>query len=101
IDLLASWIGNVNVGVVLTREQHLSGFYTGREAVAIATNFSTVSLPFCLVVARLLEVDHVFPVLYLTIIIAGVVCAIITPRIPPISLIPDTYYTKNTYTEEI
>src|SRR5699024_5059187 len=47
IDLLASWIGNVSVGVVLTREQYNQGFYTGREAVAIATNFSAVSLPFC------------------------------------------------------
>ena len=101
IDLLASWIGNVNVGVVLTREQFLSGFHTGREAVAIATNFSTVSLPFCLVVARLLEVDHMFPMLYLTILIAGIVCAVIIPRIPPISLIPDTYYKENTYTEEV
>lgn len=101
IDLLASWIGNVNVGVVLTREQHLSGFYTGREAVAIATNFSTVSLPFCLVIARVLEVDHLFPVFYLTVVIAGIVCAIIIPRIPPISKIPDTYYVKNHYKEQV
>lgn len=101
IDLLASWIGNVNVGVVLTREQYLSGFYTGREAVAIATNFSTVSLPFCLVIARVLEVDHMFPVLYLTVIIAGIICAIIIPRIPPVSRIPDTFYVQNDYTEEV
>ena len=101
IDLLASWIGNVNVGVVVTREQYMSGFYTGREAVAIATNFSTVSLPFCLVIARLLEVDHMFPVFYLTIVIAGIACAIILPRIPPISRIPDTFYVENHYTEKV
>lgn len=99
IDLLASWIGNVNVGVVLTREQYNTGYYTGREAVAIATNFSAVSLPFCLVIARLLEVDHYFPIFYLTIVIAGIVCAIIIPRIPPTSRIPDTYYVENHYTE--
>lgn len=101
IDLLASWIGNVNVGVVLTREQFNSGYYTGREAVAIATNFSAVSLPFCLVIARLLEVDHYFPIFYLTIVIAGIVCAVIIPRIPPTSRIPDTYYVKNHYTEVV
>lgn len=101
IDLLASWIGNVNVGVVLTREQYYTGFYTGREAVAIATNFSTVSLPFCLVIARVLEVDHMFPIFYLTIVIAGVVCAVIVPRIPPTSRIPDTFYVENHYTEVI
>ncbi|WP_462421325.1 YjiH family protein [Salinicoccus sp. Marseille-QA3877] len=101
IDLLASWIGNVNVGVVLTREQYNQGFYTGREAVAIATNFSTVSLPFCLVIARMLEVDHVFPLLYLTIVIAGIICAIIIPRIPPISRIPDTFAVENHYEETV
>lgn len=101
IDLLASWIGNVNVGVVLTREQYNTGYYTGREAVAIATNFSAVSLPFCLVIARLLEVDHYFPIFYLTIVIAGIVCAIIIPRIPPTSRIPDTYYVENHYTEVV
>ncbi|SOC40775.1 YjiH family protein [Salinicoccus kekensis] len=101
IDLLASWIGNVNVGVVLTREQYGRGFYTGREAVAIATNFSAVSLPFCLVIARMLEVDHVFPLLYLTIVITGIICAIIIPRIPPISRIPDTFAVENHYTETV
>lgn len=101
IDLLASWIGNVNVGVVLTREQYNQGFYTGREAVAIATNFSAVSLPFCLVIARMLEVDHVFPLLYLTIVFTGIICAIIIPRIPPISRIPDTYAVENHYEETV
>lgn len=101
IDLLASWIGNVNVGVVLTREQYNTGFYTGREAVAIATNFSTVSLPFCLVIARMLEVDHMFPIFYLTIVIAGIICAMIIPRIPPISRIPDTFHVENHYTEVV
>lgn len=101
IDLLASWVGNVNVGVVLTREQYKDGFYTGREAAAIATCFSTVSLPFCLVIAGMLDIDHVFPLLYLTICIAGVVSAVIVPRIPPLSRIPDTYYTMSDYTEHV
>ncbi|WP_163969679.1 YjiH family protein [Oceanobacillus halotolerans] len=101
IDLLSSWIGNVNVGVVITREQYQSGFYTGREAAAISTCFSTVSLPFCLVIAGMLEVDHLFPIFYLTIVIAGIVSAVIIPRIPPISKIPDTYYTENQYQEDV
>ncbi len=101
IDLLASWVGNVNVGVVITREQYQDGYYTGREAAAIATCFSTVSLPFCLVIANMLDVGHMFPVFYLTIVIAGVVSAIIIPRIPPISKIPDTYYKRSQIHEEI
>lgn len=101
IDLLASWVGNVNVGVVITREQYQDGFYTGREAVAITTCFSTVSLPFCLVIAGMLDVDHVFPVFYLTIVIAGIVSAIIIPRIPPVSKIPETYYKESQFDEEV
>lgn len=101
IDLLASWVGNVNVGVVITREQYQDGFYTGREAAAIATCFSTVSLPFCLVIAGVLGVDHMFPVFYLTIVIAGIVCAVIIPRIPPVSRIPDTYYKESNFQEDI
>src|SRR5690606_20604861 len=101
IDLLASWVGNVNVGVVITREQYQDGFYTGREAAAIATCFSTVSLPFCLVIAGVLGVDHMFPVFYLTICIAGIVCAVIIPRIPPVSRIPDTYYKESNFQEDI
>ncbi|ASK61883.1 hypothetical protein CFK37_06775 [Virgibacillus phasianinus] len=101
IDLLASWVGNVNVGVVITREQHQDGFYSGREAAAIATCFSSVSLPFCLVIAGMLNIDHLFPLLYLTICIAGVVSAVIVPRIPPLSRIPDTYMKENTYNENL
>ncbi|MGM8365900.1 YjiH family protein [Virgibacillus sp. W0181] len=101
IDLLSSWIGNVNVGVVLTREQYVKGYYTGREAAAIATGFSTVSLPFCLVIARALEVDHLFPVFYLTVIISGIVCAIVIPRIPPLSKVSDTYYTQSSIQEDV
>src|SRR5690606_24158747 len=101
IDLLASWVGNVNVGVVITREQYQDGFYTGREAAAIATCFSTVSLPFCLVIAGVLGVDHMFPIFYLTIVIAGIVCAVIIPRIPPVSRIPDTYYKESNFQEDI
>lgn len=101
IDLLASWIGNVNVGVVLTREQYQDGYYTGREAAAIATCFSTVSLPFCLVIAGMLDINHMFPIFYLTIVIAGVISAVIIPRIPPISRIPNTYYKQSDFHEDI
>ncbi|WP_174614652.1 YjiH family protein [Virgibacillus ihumii] len=101
IDLLASWVGNVNVGVVITREQHAEGFYTGREAAAIATCFSSVSLPFCLVIAGMLKIEHMFPILYLTICIAGVASAVIVPRIPPLSRIPDTFRKENAYKEDI
>lgn len=92
IDLLTSWIGNCNVGVVLTREQHKTGYYTGREAALISTCFSAVSLPFVLVVAAMLEIDHVFIPLYLSITATGIIVVTIMARIPPLSNIPDKYH---------
>ncbi|SDK92927.1 YjiH family protein [Natronincola ferrireducens] len=92
IDLVTSWIGNVNVGVVVTRTQYNAGYYTGREAATIATCFSAVSLPFCLVIAAMLGLDAMFVPFYLTIVVAGVLSAVIMSRIPPLSTLPDTYH---------
>ena len=91
IDLVASWFGASNAAVILTREQYMKGFYTKREAGYIMTNFSLVSIPFCLLVAETLGIIHLFPAFYLTICIVGIVLAVIICRIPPISTIPDTY----------
>ncbi|SKC40670.1 YjiH family protein [Maledivibacter halophilus] len=92
IDLITSWIGNCNVGVVLTSMQYDNGYYTGREAAIIATCFSAVSLPFCLVVAALLKVDALFLQFYLTILVAGIFSVAIMARIWPLNKIPDTYH---------
>lgn len=91
VDLIASWFGASNAAVILTREQYMKGFYTKREAGYIMTNFSLVSIPFCLLVAETLGISNLFPAFYLTICIVGVVLAVVICRIPPISTIPDTY----------
>lgn len=91
VDLMASWFGASNAAVILTREQYMNGFYTKREAGYIMTNFSLVSIPFCLLIANTVGVDHLFPAFYLTVCIVGIVLAVIIARIPPIRTIPDTY----------
>ncbi len=93
VDLLASWIGNNNVGVVLTIKQYETGYYTAREAVMIATCFSAVSLPFCLVIAAMMGVDQYFVPLYLILSLVGVLSAMIMCRIWPINgHFKDEYY---------
>lgn len=94
IDLVASWIGNCNVGVVLTSFQYENGYYTGKEATIIATCFSAVSLPFCLVIAAMLDLDVVFPQFYLTLMVAGILSVVLMARIWPLSKFPDKYYEK-------
>ena len=57
----------------------------------IATNFSVVSLPFCLVVAQFTGLGHMFFQYYLTVVVAGLIAAMIMPRIPPLSRKADDY----------
>lgn len=94
VDLIASWFGASNAAVILTREQYMKGFYTKREAGYIMTNFSLVSIPFCLMIANTVNVSHLFPSFYLCICLVGIILAVIGIRIPPISTIPDTYQEK-------
>ena len=91
IDALASWMSAAPVGVLITSQQFEKGNYSGREAAIIATNFSVVSLPFCVIVAQFVGLSHLFVEFYLTVVVAGLIAALITPRIPPLSRIPDHY----------
>ncbi len=91
IDCMASWMAAAVVGVLLTSQQYERGYYSGREAAVISTNFSIVSLPFCLIVAQFVNLDHMFIQYYLTVAAAGVFAAIIVPRLPPLSRIADDY----------
>jgi nucleoside recognition membrane protein YjiH len=89
---LASWVGDGTIGVLLTTKQYEDGYYTKREAAVVATTFSVVSITFSIVVAQYLKLGEYFIHYYLTIIFAGLVAAVIMPRIPPLSRKPDTGY---------
>ena len=91
VDLLASWLGSNTVGAVLTIKQYERGYYTAREAIVIACCFSAVSLPFSLVIAAMIGVDHLFVPFYLIVTITGTVSAAIMIRIPPLRLYPDVF----------
>ena len=91
VDLIASWFGASNAAVILTREQYMKGFYTKREAAYIMTNFSLVSIPFCLLIADTVGIANLFPGFYLSICIVGIILAVICRRIPPLRTLPDTY----------
>jgi nucleoside recognition membrane protein YjiH len=92
IDCVASWLGDGTIGVLLTSKQYEEGFYTKREAAIIGTTFSVVSITFSLVVISQVGLGSMFVPFYITILIAGIAAALISPRIPPLSRKPDTYY---------
>lgn len=100
IDALASWMAAAPVGVLLTSQQFEKGNYSGREAAVIATNFSVVSVPFCVLVATTVGLAHRFIPFYLTVVFVGLVTAVILPRIPPLSRIPDDYSEAGKQLEE-
>lgn len=92
VDCIASWLGDGTIGVLLTSKQYEDGFYSQREACVIGTNFSFVSITFSLVVISTVGLPHMFVPFYLTTLVAGIIAAIILPRIRPLSKKPDTFY---------
>ncbi|TVT29736.1 YjiH family protein [Salinicoccus cyprini] len=100
VDNLASWVGDGTVGVLLTSNQYEKGFYSKREASVIATTFSVVSITFSIVILDLIGLMDYFGLFYLTIIVAGIVAALIMPRIPPLSWIKDDYYVEGEEVDE-
>jgi len=91
VDLLGSWFSSSAASVIITRNQHERGFYTGREAAAICVNFTLVSLPFTFVVASTVGLQANFLVFYLIICISSILLAVIMPRIWPLRGLADEY----------
>lgn len=92
IDALASWVGSSSIAVIVTSRQYEGGYYTAREASVIATNFSVVSVPFVFLTASVAGIPELGGTLYGAMVLVGVICALITPRLPPLSRMPDEYY---------
>lgn len=94
IDLVTSWFGASSAAVLLTKQQYDKGFYSGREAATIMTNFSFVSVPFAYIVASVLGVEQHFTQFYVICAIAGFLMAMIMPRIYPLNRITNDYNPK-------
>ncbi|GAD80128.1 hypothetical protein VEZ01S_25_00110 [Vibrio ezurae NBRC 102218] len=91
IDCIASWLGDGSVGILLTSKQYEKKFYTQREAAVVGTTFSAVSITFSLVVIAQVELEHLFLPFYGAVCLAGLVAAVIIPRLPPLSRKKDLF----------
>ncbi|MBY5991283.1 YjiH family protein [Ferrimonas balearica] len=85
VDCFASWVGDGSVGVLMTSKQYEQGHYTEREAAVIGTTFSIVSITFSLVVIGTVGLEAYFLPFLATVCLSGIVCAIVVPRLPPLS----------------
>lgn len=92
VDCLVSWLTASSMGIILSTQQYRKGFYTSREACVMATTYSTVSLAYSYLLLKLIGMEHVFIPWYLAVTITGIVCALIVPRLPPLSRKPDLYH---------
>ena len=92
VDCLTSWIGDGTIGVILTSRQFEEGHYTEKEACTIGTAFSAVSITFSFVIISQVGLQHMFVPFYATITIAGIIAAIILPKIGPLKKKSNKYH---------
>lgn len=91
INCLSSYVVSAAVGVYMTDQYYESGVYNRREAVAAATCFSTISVGYVGVLCSLGGINHMYGIMLGLTFFMVVVLTAITVRIPPISMIPETY----------
>ena len=101
VDLITSWLASSNTAVLITAEQYRAGYYSMRESATIMTNFSLVSIPFCMVVAETLKLSEYFVPMYAIVTGIGLFIAIISPRFWPLGTIPDSYAAPKKINEDV
>jgi nucleoside recognition membrane protein YjiH len=94
VDTLASWIGSSSIAVIMTSKQYERGYYTAKESATIATNFSVVSLPFVLLTSQVAGLSDYFFQLYGSMALICILCAIIVPKLPPLSNVAEQYHAR-------
>ncbi len=91
LDCIASWVGSSLTGALLTSTQYKDGYYTKREACVIMTCFSTAAFSFIFILTRVCGLEAYFLPSVLTIYAAVIPCAILLPRVYPLSKQKDEY----------
>jgi nucleoside recognition membrane protein YjiH len=92
VDSMSSILGSASVGIILSSRQYEMGFYTRREAAIIASCFSMLAIPFSVVLADIAGIMDYYVQYYLASIGILLILAMILARIPPLSLIEDSFY---------
>ncbi|WP_368665662.1 YjiH family protein [Macrococcus sp. DPC7161] len=101
VDAVASFVGSYSIGLMITNKVYKEGHYTHKEAVIIATGFSTVSATFMIIVAKTLGImEHWNLFFWSTLVITFIVTAI-TVHIPPIRFESNDTYKGVPYKEEV
>ena len=84
IDAVASFVGSYSIGLLITNRVFLQNQYSVREAIIIATGFSTVSAAFMVIVAKTLGLMEFWNLFFWSTLIITFIVTAISARIPPI-----------------
>ncbi len=95
VDLLTSWVGMIELGLVITEKQYVKGYYSKREAAIIASCFTATGVAFWLVCGELLGLSEYILEFYFAIFLAGFLSVVVMSRIPPLSSKKDDFYTED------
>lgn len=94
VDAVASFVGSYSLGLLITNRVFKEGKYTVKEAVIIATGFSTVSATFMIVVAKTLGLMEMWNLYFWTTLFVTFLVTAITVRLWPIRGKSDEYITE-------
>lgn len=90
IDAVASFVGSYSIGLLITNRVYLQKQYSAKEAIIIATGFSTVSAAFMVIVAKTLNLMEFWNLFFWSTLVITFIVTAITARIPPISRSDDS-----------
>ncbi|MFA9486895.1 MULTISPECIES: YjiH family protein [unclassified Moraxella] len=94
IDAVASFVGSYSVALLITNRVYLSGQYSAKEAIIIATGFSTVSTAFMVIIAKTLDLMAYWSLYFWSCLIITFVITAITVHLPPIRGMDNTSQAK-------
>ena len=100
LDAVASFLTSSSLAVLITNRLWRQRVYTEREAVAVTTCFSTVSVGFAYLVISTAEMSHMFFTIFAVSFVIAFIMAAIVIRIPPISRKRNVYLDGREQTDE-
>ncbi len=100
VDAISSFVSSPAVGGYITNQNYVNGLYTRREAFAVATGFSVMSVGYMGVLCSMAEIESCYGILILSSFILVALIGLIVVRIPPISRIPAVYSNGREQTPE-
>lgn len=85
IDAVASFVGSYSIGLLITDRVYKQGQYSHREAMIVATGFSTVSATFMIIVAKTLGLMGAWNFFFWSTFFITFAVTTVTVYLPPIS----------------